>query len=210
MSDLPDDMFDEDISEEDDYEEENNNTEILNNDELRKYLAKFMKQPIIKNEEKEFSEENELIIIKCYFKDIKLKRHDNLFTEAERKKFNKSYNLFFCDADIKNNITGVYCEPEKICCLNCMKNNQKMYGLKPNYLINSMGRVCKYKNNKIYCKGELIRSEIKDGIDYYFNFTCRPGMQCYSCQELTKYMDKYYGEKLMNILKNRDQKRLLQ
>ena len=211
MADLDDDMFEEQGDKDEDTNENgqdnDNKKEFKNNEELRKYLFGNMNQNTQTKEPKEYDYENDFIKINCFFKDIKLIKHDKLFDKDDKKKnFNRSYELFFCDSDIKNEITGVYCEPEKLCCLKCMKNNQKMYALKPNYLVNAMGRVCKFKKNKIYCKGKLSKIDVKDDIEYSFNYVCRPSYQCEACKELTKYMDKYYGEKLMAKLRKREEK----
>ena len=95
-----------------------------------------------KKEEKVFPDGNDLLKLECFFKKVDIsKPKKELFTEKELYNFTGSYGIFYCYK--KNDITKCSCEPEKEICTNCMKNTQKMYGLKSHYLINSMGRVCK-------------------------------------------------------------------
>ena len=87
-----------------------------------------------------------------------------------------------------------------------MKKNQEMYGLKENYLINDRGRICTFKNGKIYCKGKLSKVENLNGIDYSFFYECGHPRQCEACKRLTKAMDKYFDNDLLAKLRKRDQK----
>ena len=162
-----------------------------------------------KKDEKVFPEGNELIKLECFFKKVDIsKPKKDLFTEKDFYNFTGSYGIFYCYK--KNDITKCTCEPEKEICTNCMKNTQKMYGLKPHYLINSMGRVCTYKRGKIYCLGKFSRiledSTKKNNIKYSFNYVCGHSGQCDSCKSLTEKMDKYFAPELMKKLKERDDK----
>ena len=158
-------------------------------------------------QEQVFPEGNELKKLECYFKKITIpKINRDLFPPDIINNFNESYGIFFCSKI--NQITNDKCEPEKEICANCMKNTQKMYGLKPHYLINSKGRVCTYKNKKIYCLGKFSRIEDdnkeKNKIKYSINYVCGHSGQCDSCKSLTKYMEKYFGNTLFKKLKDRD------
>ena len=158
--------------------------------------------------EKIFPEGKEFNKLECYFKKIKIpskKRTENV-PEDQLKNLNESYGIFFCYQT--NPATKCKCEPEKLICPNCMKNTQKIYGLKSHYLINSMGRVCTYKKGKIFCKGKF--SKIEDdyyktnNIKYCYNYVCGHSGQCESCQNLTEKMENYFDPNLMKKLKERD------
>ena len=92
------------------------------------------------------------------------------------------------------------------------EKNSKLYNLKPHYLINSQGRICTYKNKKIYCLGKLHRIESetkskddkKNEIHYSIDYSCGHTGQCEPCKNLTKIMDKYFDPNLMKKLIKRD------
>ena len=167
---------------------------------------------IKKNSQKEevvFPEGEDFNHIECFLKKIKLPEiNKEQFKPEVIKNFNESYGIFFCDK--KNSITNENCEPEKEICPTCMENTQKMYGLKPHYLINSKGRVCTYKKNKIYCLGKFSRMEDdnkeKNKIMYSINYVCGHSGQCNSCKSMTEKMEKYFGSELMKKLQKRDKK----
>jgi len=154
------------------------------------------------NEEDIIYNENELTKFKNYFKKIKIKFHEELFSKDDIKYNLQESNLFFCGEINKN--TGQICEKGNEICPSCMKKNQKIYGLKPHYLINSAGRVCTYRNNKLYCLCKFNRNEEKFGFEYSNIYICRPKQQCEPCRNLTKLMNRYFSQKLMNNLKKRD------
>ena len=85
-----------------------------------------------------------------------------------------------------------------------MKLNQKYYGLRPNYLVNDKGRICTFKNNKIYCKGKLTKEVFIGSIKYTYDYVCGHSGQCKSCQELTQVMNKYFDPDLLKKLSKRD------
>ena len=160
------------------------------------------------DDEKAPDEGKEFNKLECYFKKIKIpskKRTENV-PEDQLKNLNESYGIFFCYQT--NPATKCKCEPEKLICPNCMKNTQKIYGLKPHYLINSMGRVCTYKKGKIFCKGKFSKIEDdyykKNNIKYSYNYVCGHSGQCESCQNLTEKMENYFDPNLMKKLKERD------
>jgi len=162
-----------------------------------------------KKDEKVFPEGNDLTKLECFFKKVDIsKPKKELFSENELYNFTGSYGIFYCYK--KNDITKSTCEPEKEICPACMKNTQKMYGLKSHYLINSMGRVCTYKRGKIYCLGKFSRiledNTKKNNIKYSFNYVCGHSGQCDSCKSLTEKMEKYFGPELMKKLRERDDK----
>ena len=160
-------------------------------------------------QEKVFPDGNEFNRFQCNFKKIEIpKINKDLFSPDIIKTFNDKYGIFFCNKT--NPITNGKCEPEKEICPDCMKNTQKMYGLKPHYLINSMGRVCTYKKQKMYCLGKLSRIEDDNKetnkIKYSINYVCGHSGQCDSCKSMTKKMEKYFEPNLYNKLKQRDNK----
>jgi len=201
-----DELFDKSIDSKDDEQEENIDNKKEENMTGEMNLAGI----ISKNSKKKnlvLPEGNELNKIENNFKKITISRpKQELFNQETMKNFNQKYGIFYCGKN--NDITKQECNENNLICPNCMKNTQKMYGLKPHYLINSMGRVCTYKKNKIYCKGRFCRIEEKDKINYSINYVCGHSGQCDSCQQLTKFMIDYFGKSLMTKLEERD-KRLL-
>ena len=156
------------------------------------------------DEEKiEINDGNDLKEIKSFFKKIKIPSPSENNVSNPPENYIDSYGLFLCYK--KNDITNEKCESGKEICLKCIKKAQKMYGLKPHYLINSMGRVCTYKNKKMYCRGKFCRIEFENKIQYHIDFVCGHSGQCDSCKALTQYMKGYFGEDLMNKLKKRDE-----
>ena len=116
-----------------------------------------------------------------------------------------SYRLFFCD---KSNGLGGNCMGYQICCPDCMKKNQKLYGLRKHYLINDKRSFCTFKNNSIYCKGKFKKIVKQNGIEYSLLYVCGHSGQCDACKRLTKVMDKYYDSNLLEKLRKRDKKYL--
>lgn len=160
-------------------------------------------------EEKIFPEGKELSQIKSQFKKINLSEKRTDAVPEDQLKNLGSYGIFYCYQN--NPATGQKCEPEKLICPNCMKNTQKIYGLKPHYLINSMGRVCSYKKGKIFCKGKFSKLEDdyyndknKTQIKYCYNYVCGHSGQCESCKSLTEKMKNYLDSGLLEKLKERD------
>ena len=145
-----------------------------------------------------------------YFKKIK----NPEIPDIKEDNYNKNNGWFTCGK--KNEANGSICELGKDICPNCMKKTQKIYKLKPHYLINSNGRICTYKKNKIYCLGKLTRVEPEtkskeneqNGIEYSISYTCGHTGQCEPCKNLTSIMDKYFDANLMKKLKKRDETNL--
>ena len=140
---------------------------------------------------------------KYYFKKLNVKKKEMNSDSKVPDDFLVSIGLFYCDK--MNDITKKTCEVDNEICLKCLKKAQKLYGLKPHYLINSMGRVCTYKNKKMYCRGKFCRIEKKNNIQYHIDYVCGHSGQCDSCRSLTQYMKEYFGDTLMNKLKKRDE-----
>ena len=159
---------------------------------------------------KKVIEEDNLDKIISYFKKIK---NPDIPKEGNNG-YEKDYGWFHCGK--KNEANGNICELGKEMCPNCMKKTQELYKLKPHYLINSNGRICTYKKNKIYCLCKMTRveSETKSkdnkeiGIKYSISYTCGHTGQCDPCKNLTSIMDKYFGANLMKKLKKRDETEL--
>lgn len=210
----------------------NNNDELPQQVEIHKKEEIPPKEEIHKKEEKEeITEEEDFIKImmanskkdkmvlpegnkfqklKCYFKKIKIpKAQKDLFSPEILNNFNEKNGIFFCKK--MNEITNEKCEPGKLICQDCMKNTQKMFGLKAHYLINSCGRICTFRKNKIYCLGKFSRIEEennnnRNAIKYSINYVCGHTGQCESCKNLTEKMEKYFGASLMKQLKDREKR----
>ena len=190
------------IKEQEEVEEPKNqnaeNEEIPEDNDIIKMIALNSQK-----EEKVLPDGNDFTHFECFFKKIKInKKNIDSFPPDIIKNWNESYGIFCCYKD--NEITKEKCEPEKELCPNCMKNTQKIYGLKPHYLINSMGRVCTYKKNKIYCLGKFSKIIEEKNIKYSINYVCGHSGQCDSCKSLSEKMNKYFGSKLMDKLLERD------
>ena len=159
---------------------------------------------------KEVIEEDKLDKIISYFKKIK----NPEIKDIKQNDYDKDYGWFHCGK--QNEANGSTCELGKEICPNCMKKTQELYKLKSHYLINSNGRICTYKKNKIYCLCKLTRiaSETKSkenkeiGINYSISYTCGHTGQCEPCKNLTTIMDKYFSPNLMKKLKKRDETEL--
>ena len=176
--------------------------------ETIKQKPKKKKKEVDRNKKiKEVIEEDKCDKIISYFKKI----INPEIPDIKQDGYDKNYGLFHCGK--KNEANGSICELGKDLCPNCMKKTQEMYHLKPHYLINSNGRICTYKKNKIYCLGKLTRveSEFKSkenkqiGINYSISYTFGHTGQCEPCKNLTNIMDKYFGASLMQKLKKRDE-----
>ena len=74
---------------------------------------------------------------KSYFNKFKLAKNEKDFPKEQLKKFISSYGYFNCKTN---------CKEGELSCPECMKLNQKYYGLRPNYLVNDKGRICTFKN----------------------------------------------------------------
>ena len=158
----------------------------------------------IKNKEENdiIYNEKELKKFQNYFPKIKIGFHEELFQKNDINYNLDKTNFFFCG--LKNENTGLICEKGNEICPSCMKKNQKLYGLKNHYLINSAGRVCTYRKNKLYCQCKFSRIEEKFGFEYSIIYICGQKQQCEPCKNLTKYINRYFSQKLMNNLKKRD------
>ena len=132
---------------------------------------------------------------KSYFNKFKLAKNEKDFPKEQLKKFIASYGYFNCKTN---------CKEGELSCPECMKLNQKYYGLRPNYLVNDKGRICTFKNNKIYCKGKLTKEVFIGSIKYTYDYVCGHSGQCKSCQELTQVMNKYFDPDLLKKLSKRD------
>ena len=142
--------------------------------------------------------------VENHFKRIKIKQDKTIFNEEDLKKNLNSYQYFSCYK--QNPATGDECACEKLSCPDCMKKNQKMYGLRPNYFINDKARVCSFKRNKVYCNGRYKKVDKKDGIEYAFFYVCGHSGQCEPCARLNQVIDKYIDSQLLEKLRKRDEK----
>lgn len=202
---------------EDTIKKEESSIETKKNDENIKGIIPEEEKDIKKKKIDDRNERIKMVIVDdkfntiiSYFKKIK----NPEIPDIKEDNYNKNYGWFNCGK--KNEANGSICELGKDICPNCMKKTQKIYKLKPHYLINSNGRICTYKKNKIYCLGKLTRveSETKskeneqNGIKYSISYTCGHTGQCEPCKNLTSIMDKYFDANLMKKLKKRDETNL--
>ena len=180
--------------------------ELFEHKQFEKIIADNMKNNLEENKNEEEDDiiynENELKKFCNNFKKIKPEFHEELFEKDDIKYNLQESNLFFCGE--KNENTRLNCEKGNEICLSCMKKNQKLYGLKNHYLINSAGRVCTYRNNKLFCLCKFSRKEEKYGFEYSIIYECGKANQCKPCYNLTKYINRYFSQTLMNNLKKRD------
>ena len=182
------------------------NIENMPNDDFIKNIESREKNVNNDSEKKEeddvIYDEKKLIKYKNYFPKIKPAFHEELFEKSDLKYNLEESNIFFCG--LKNENTGLNCEKGNEICPSCMKKNQKLYGLKPHYLINSAGRVCTYRKNKLFCLCKFSRIEDRFGFEYSIVYVCGQKQQCEPCKNLTKLMNRYFSQNLMNNLKRRD------
>ena len=206
----------EDILEDNNQEQEENKEENKDNKKEENQTENKIEEAmdvLMEKEQKEgankFPDENLCNRVISYIKKIKLvenSKREEIFSKEDLENYNESYGIFYCDKN--NGIDGQCCQPEQLFCIKCMKNNQKMYNLRPNYLINDRLRVCTFKRNKIYCNGKFTKNENKDGIIYSFFYRCGHSGYCDACKRMNKYIDKYFDTKLLENLRERDNKLL--
>ena len=152
-----------------------------------------------------YPDENSYNRISSHFKKIKLvenSKMEQIFDSKEMDHYVETYGIFYCEQN--NEIDGETCQPEKLFCKKCTSNIQKLYNLRPNYLINDRLRICTFKRNRIYCNGKFSKIEKKDGIDYSYFYRCGHSGYCDACQRINKYIDKYFDSKLLENLRKRD------
>ena len=142
--------------------------------------------------------------VENHFKRIEFVRNETKFQEDDLKKNLNSYKYFSCYKP--NPATGDECACEKLSCPDCMKKNQKMYGLRWNYFINDKARLCSFRRNKVYCNGRYKKEDKKDGIVYVYFYVCGHSGQCEPCSRLNQVIDKYLDPKMMEKLRKRDEK----
>ena len=141
--------------------------------------------------------------VKSYFNKIQIVQDKSKFTEDELKNYGGSFGMFYCEKKFGDEL---FCDQESLLsCPNCMKLNQRMYGLKPHYLLNSKGRVCTYKRNKIYCNGKFQKEDNQNGIVYSYNYVCGHSGQCDACKKLSKHYELYFDKNLLEKLRKRDE-----
>jgi hypothetical protein len=141
--------------------------------------------------------------VKSFFKNVKIVKNESKFTTNQLDNFGESYGMFYCNTKFGDEL---FCDQTNLLsCPKCMKLNQKMYGLKPHYLLNDKGRVCTYKRNQIYCNGKFLKEADVNGIVYSYNYVCGHSGHCDACKRLSKHFDKYYDKNLLEKLRKRDE-----
>ena len=144
--------------------------------------------------------------------NLKLKKDDKKeesdFIVVDRNGYNVKYDLYFCGKE-----NGINCE----CCINktcspngeicpeCMKKNIKLHELKRYYLINKMGRACKYSQGYFHCYSKFERITKDKGGNYFKNeITCSDNYTCEACKYITKIMNYYLSIHTIQKLVARD------
>ena len=141
--------------------------------------------------------------VKSYFKKIQIVQDKSKFSQKELHNYGGSYGMFYCEKKFGEEL---YCDQASLMsCPNCMKLNQRMYGLKPHYLINDKGRVCTFKRNQIYCNGRFLKEDDQNGIIYSYNYVCGHSGQCDACKKLSKHYALYFDKNLLEKLRKRDE-----
>lgn len=130
------------------------------------------------------------------------------FILVDRNGYNVKYDLYFCGKE--NGIkcqccVNKTCSPNGEICPKCMKKNIKFHELKGYYLINKMGRACKYSNGYFHChsKFEYIKED-KGGNFFKHEITCANNYTCEACKYITKIMNHYLSTNIIKKLVERD------
>ena len=183
-------------------EKEKEKKEIeINKSKIKQNSAENSKTPAIK--EDKFDWEHPVV---SFFKNVEIVKNESKISKEDmKKKYGASYGMFYCDSKYSDEII---CDQQSLLsCPNCMKLNQKLYGLKPHYLINDKGRVCTYKKNIIYCNGKFFKEDQNNeyGITFSYEYICGHSGQCDACRRLTKLFDKYFDKNLLDKLRKRDE-----
>ena len=86
-----------------------------------------------------------------------------------------------------------------------MKKNLKLHKLKRYYLINKMGRACKYSHGYFHCNSKFENITQDKGGNYFKNeITCSNDYTCEACKYITKIMNYYLSSHMMQKLISRD------
>ena len=117
--------------------------------------------------------------------------------------FFKSYLLFYCKQI--NGVNNKLCYPGNEMCKTCMKINQKLHKLKKHYLINSAGRACTYRRQKVHCLCHFQRYIDKENKLFCPDLICFNNDICKPCLEMNKLLNKYLEPELIDKLKKRDE-----
>ena len=135
-------------------------------------------------------------------------KSNNAIQIIDKNDYNPKYDLYFCGKN--NNINCSCCVNKNCCpngelCVNCMKKNQKLHGLKRHYLINKQGKVCKYSHGNFHCNS--IFEEIKQdqgGNFYKKEIICKGDYTCDACKYITNLMNYYLSTETIKKLIERD------
>jgi hypothetical protein len=126
----------------------------------------------------------------------------------DKNDYNSKYDLYFCG---KNNNINCSCCKNKKCspngelCINCMKRNQKLHGLKKHYLINKKGKACKYSKGSFHCYTTYESIEKDNGGNFYKKQNiCKGDFTCEACKNITKIMNFYLPAEIIKKLIERD------
>ena len=153
----------------------------------------------------EHKDENEFtIFIDNFNSEHNKDNKNNQITKDPRYQglYHKKEDMFYCDK--KNDVNGKDCFVFNELCTKCQMLNQAYHKLKKNYLLNSAGRVCTYRKGKMFCLGSFQRVYSENNIDYLVDLTCNGKIQCNPCKRMQENMEKYYGTKLCQAIKKRD------
>ena len=133
---------------------------------------------------------------------------NNAIQIIDKNDYNPKYDLYFCGK--KNNIdcsccVNKNCSPNGELCINCMKKNQKLHGLKKHYLINKKGNACRYSHGNFHCNS--VFEEIKEdqgGNFYKKEIICKGNYTCEACKYITSLMNYYLPTEIIKKLIERD------
>ena len=135
-------------------------------------------------------------------------KSNNSALVIDKNDYIPKYDLYFCGKI--NNIkcsccVNKKCSPNGELCINCMKKNLKLHGLKKHYLINKSGKACKYSHGSFHCnsKFEEIKQD-KGGNFYKSEKICKGEYICDACKYITKLMNYYLPTEVIKKLIERD------
>ena len=133
---------------------------------------------------------------------------NNSIQIIDKNDYNPKYDLYFCGKS--NNIkcsccSNKKCSPNGELCINCMRKNQKLHGLKKHYLINKKGKACKYSHGSFHCnsKFEAIKED-KAGNFFKKQLICKVDFTCEACKYITEIMNHYLPTEVIKKLIERD------
>ena len=170
----------------------------------------FNKKMQIIQKLKEEKDENDFGKIKRekYVNNLINSDSNNSIQIIDKNDYNPKYDLYFCG---QNNNIKCSCCPNQKCspngelCINCMKKNQKLHGLKKHYLINKNGKACKYSKGSFHCNTSFDAIEEDKGGNFFKKQNiCKGDYTCEACKYITQIMNNYLPTEIIKKLIERD------